>query len=88
MAIICTGLLFQIRGEQPTDEVWNRVKEEAIKHIKEHGGFPASFEMPCEESFVFLTLGEIMDLPIKDVPCPCGDKTHWSIRFSGVKNSP
>jgi len=76
-----TGLLFQIQGAKPTKKLWEDTKQSTITYIEEHGGFPATFEMPCDNELHFESSKEIMDLPIKDIPCPCGVKTHWLIRF-------
>ncbi len=76
-----TALMFQIQGVEPTNDLWDSTKREAIKYIEEHGGFPSTFKMPCNNELIFNTPEEIMSLPIKDIPCPCGDKTHWLVRF-------
>lgn len=81
-----TGLLFEIAGkdagEFTTEELWTRGKKEAIKTIL---GFPYTILMPCGESLKLLDSVEILDLPIEDVPCPCGNTGHYLIRFIDLR---
>ena len=79
-----TGLLFQLQGD--VDEGWKAAKEEAIRYIKEQAGkgkydYVLICDMPCGNSLKLRSYKEIRQLPIKDVPCPCGDPTHWLIRY-------
>ncbi len=94
----CTGLLFQIQGSEPTDELWRQCKIEAFKRICRqllpYNPFPTSYgdgffviTMPCGCTKTFRNPTEIMDLPIKDIPCSCGDKTHWFVRFVASDNN-
>ncbi len=34
--------------------------------------------MPCGESF---SLTRVPELSGQDLPCPCGDPSHWLVRF-------
>lgn len=92
---IITGLQFQIQGAEPTKKLWNMVKKALIKEIKKeikkkrgrrHWNIFSSVEMPCGEFLILKTPKAIMDLPICDIPCPCGDKTHWLVRFVAFPN--
>lgn len=39
---------------------------------------PFSYRMPCGETYA---LEAIEDLPEEDLPCPCGDKSHWFVKY-------
>jgi len=34
--------------------------------------------LPCGES---ITVRRMSDIPWHDVPCPCGDPTHWLVKY-------
>jgi hypothetical protein len=38
--------------------------------------------MPCGETY---KLKAIEDLPQEDLPCPCGDKGHWFVKYMEEK---
>jgi len=50
--------------------------EEARKVISEC--LPFRCPMPCGEVY---TLLDIMDLPENDLPCTCGNPTHWFVKY-------
>lgn len=37
---------------------------------------------PCGGSATYRTID---DIPLVDVPCPCGDPNHWLIKYTEVK---
>ncbi len=37
--------------------------------------------MPCEKMWAISTEKRWLELPVKDIPCSCGDPTHWFIKF-------
>jgi len=39
---------------------------------------PFKYQMPCGEIY---TLLNIMDLPEDDLPCTCGNSTHWFVKY-------
>jgi len=39
---------------------------------------PLIAEMPCGETVVYETPD---DVPLIDVPCPCGDPDHWLVKW-------
>ncbi len=41
-------------------------------------GLSGSVTMPCGEKFV---LDKILELNGRDLPCSCGDPSHWFVRF-------
>ena len=43
---------------------------------------PFVHKMPCKEIYV---IEAIEDLPKEDLPCPCGDKTHWFVKYTEEK---
>ncbi len=86
-----TGILFQIFNRERTkaslEELWLGAKESAVAYIKEHPNNSEidapflSIKMPCGAKFELKTFGEVINLPIKDIPCPCGNPNHWFIRY-------
>jgi len=80
------GLLLTIDGTKPTEELWNGVKGKVVEEIKSRiGDKPYDFFLkvstPCDSSILFETPEDIMNLPIKDIPCPCGDKGHYLVKY-------
>lgn len=43
---------------------------------------PFVHRMPCGEIYA---LDRIDDLPQDDLPCPCGDKSHWFVKYMEEK---
>jgi len=41
-----------------------------------------SISMPCGQHLKYRTPD---DIPGHDVPCPCGDPTHWMIRYRDLR---
>ena len=40
--------------------------------------FPFAVEMPCGEMLRYESRD---DLPDEDTPCPCGDESHWAVKY-------
>jgi hypothetical protein len=61
-------------------------KQAALEEIKKHSDFNpdyitfAELGMPCGEKLIFKTEQDFLNLEEKDIPCPCGDSTHWLFR--------
>lgn len=85
----CTGIMFQIQGEckKPTKKLWDSAKRSLIDEINKHmpevkkNDWFIVIGMPCGELLKFKDAKEFMGLPIKDMPCPCGNPKHWFIQF-------
>ena len=75
------GLLLQLSGkitcEYLDDELWEMCKEAALAKMS----FPYTTELPCGSLHTFLNPTEILNLPIEDMPCPCGNPNHKVIAF-------
>lgn len=87
-----TGMLFQIQGSNPSEELWGECKLAALNELnKNPQGYTTSIidsslvfyivHMPCNSFLEFHSPQSILDLPIEDIPCHCGDKSHWFVRF-------
>ena len=80
-----TGLYFQLAGkrtnEYSDDELWVQTKESALEKMT----FPFAVNMPCGESKVFENAETISNLPIEDIPCPCGNPNHFIVRFVDLR---
>lgn len=76
-----TGLLFQLAGKRTDEysdaELWKLVKETSLEKIE----FPYVLTMPCGHKEVFHREENITGLPIKDIPCPCGNPNHYIVRL-------
>jgi len=76
-----TGILFQLGGKRTDefsdDELWEKCKEEAANKTI----FPYTIEMPCGATQRIKEGWQMVRLPIEDIPCPCGDPTHWLVQF-------
>ena len=91
-----TGILFELLGnpiseEQKaytTDELWAMIKQSAVEKINELGGFPYIHIMPCGAKLEIGGEPALMLLKIEDIPCPCGDPSHWLIRFIDLREDP
>ena len=46
--------------------------------LDKHGNMPFTITMPCGSS---ITYPDVDDIPIRDVPCPCGNSTHWLVKY-------
>lgn len=82
------GLTFFIQNVNPTPELWKEAKRRfVIERLKQIGGgyniivIFWTIQMPCGEIINFARPRDIMGLPIMDIPCPCGDKSHWLVKF-------
>ena len=68
--------------QRVTKRYWNMCKEKIICFVIERSGLPLEIQMPCGQKLVFKSVEEITKLPIKDVPCPCGDPNHWLVKVA------
>ncbi len=58
---------------------------------KEHVG--ALFVMSPDDPFVIIVMGgcgttfsyRVNEIPMHDVPCPCGDPKHWLVKWEAPK---
>lgn len=82
--VIFTGLQFQLAGQNidgySIDDLWVMAKEEAVANME----FPQIAIMPCGNTQTFSDSSAILNLPIKDIPCPCGNPNHAIVRFIEV----
>lgn len=80
-----TGLLFQLAGPNPNEfsdgTLWMMIKEATIEKMI----FPHTVEMPCGHKETFESPASIWALPIKDLPCPCGNPNHYIVRFIDLR---
>ena len=37
-------------------------------------------KMPCGKKLIFKTYKSLREMPHEDVPCTCGDPTHWFVK--------
>ena len=79
----CAGLLLQASDDKP--EHWQAAKQSVVDMLKKQIGdrnvdVVLSISMPCGEKLEFKTFDDILVQELKDVPCPCGDPTHWLIK--------
>lgn len=75
------GILLRLSGEGITkysdDELWQETKEKALKTIV----FPYEIKMPCGKCYVISLPEIIMDSPIENIMCPCGNPNHYIVKF-------
>ena len=75
------GLLFQFNGGNPgeyiDDEEWLMVR----KAIADARVYPHIIEMPCGEVERINNPESILNLRVKDIPCPCGNPKHYLVRY-------
>ena len=62
-------------------------KQTLVDHLKNQFGVPLPMvelviQMSCGHQVTYKTKD---DIPDTDVPCPCGDPTHWFIRYQDEK---
>ncbi len=57
-------------------------KEMRQRIIEQHSDAVYTGVMPCGERYIFPLAG----LPLEDIPCPCGNTTHWLLKYSGVSD--
>jgi len=84
---ICVGILFQKSKDITWEQVMEEVKAETIRQWKEQvrqdiPDAPAiEITMPCSNRATYKTFE---DIPLQDVPCPCGDPTHWLVQYQEI----
>lgn len=49
----------------------------------ENGNMSMTFTMPCGKVIHF---NDIDEIPMADVPCSCGDPTHWFVKYNYNEN--
>ncbi len=77
------GLYIRTTNEEmylPTETADAIHRGNMIAYVEQHGGFPVRVSLPCENQLVFANQKEIESLEFKDIPCPCGDPTHWLMK--------
>ncbi len=91
----CIGIIIQIVITGIADPKWLMLAQKAraagwtipkfvlVQTILSRGGTTPyapvlSIPMPCGTTVIFQTIN---DLPDKSVPCPCGDKEHWAVKY-------
>lgn len=77
------GLFLQ--APEDKREFWEAAKQAVVDMVKKNIGdrvvdIALSVDMPCSNQLVLKTFEDILELGIRDVPCPCGDPTHWLIK--------
>ena len=86
-----TGLYLSLQGEGSWDAVLVEVTGYINKRILEEGLWGSTLPnsiyytivMPCGEHMEFKTEQDVMNLePEKDIPCTCGDPTHYFVRWN------
>lgn len=78
----CVAALF-LEADNP--EVWLKVKQAVVDMVQKNTGdrvvdTAINIGMPCGYALILKTLEDILALEQRDVPCPCGDPTHWLIK--------
>lgn len=58
---------------------WYEVKAALFPYVGKE------YAMPCGYVHKIPDTETICGWPIQDVPCPCGDKTHWLVKFSELE---
>ncbi len=83
------GIVWQIRRHtlttQTDAELHKILRREVMaaafrqgSQLDEHGNLPFTINMPCGHS---ITYPDIDDIPMVDVPCPCGNPTHFFVKY-------
>jgi len=83
-----TALFFQVSND--STQVWEQVKQAVVNGLRQQNGnrnvVPVlTAQMPCGYNFVLRAYADIMALEKKDIPCPCGDPTHWLIKCEVIR---
>ena len=50
--------------------------------IDEQGNLLVTLTMPCGNS---ITYPDVEDIPMEDIPCSCGDLTHWFVKYDDLQ---
>lgn len=53
-------------------------RAEWLEIMREQFKLPFTIGLPCGKTITCKTLE---DIPLEDLPCPCGDPNHWLIRW-------
>jgi hypothetical protein len=69
-----TGTVVRYTGVLAASPAYLRVDERLANRVPPF----LTIVMPCGEEYVFQTAD---DLPAVDLPCRCGDATHWVIEY-------
>ena len=76
-----TGLYFQLLGKRNDDysikELWKMALEASLEKME----FPYIVDMPCGKTMWFSNQSSILNLPIDNIPCPCGNPNHYIVKF-------
>ncbi len=79
-----TGLLFAYRQDMAVNPIPRRHENTWKRAIRDFTReelsplFPFDFKMPCGFLGKYQSLDEV---PLEDVPCPCGNPQHWFVRY-------
>jgi len=78
------GLLFQKKGPISWEEAIPGLKAGFLEEAKNKtSGFPiVGVVMPCGEVINYKTFE---DIPLHDVPCPCGNPNHWLVKWVSLE---
>ncbi len=80
-----TGLLFQLQGKRTEEpgifELWAMCKEGTLEKME----FPYTVQMPCGRTAEFENSASIMDLLPVNLMCGCGNRNHYVVRFSDLR---
>ena len=76
-----TGLVFQLTGkrtdEYSIDELWMMAKKAAIPSFQ----FPHLIKMPCGKVKRLDNASDVLNLPVENIPCLCGNPNHYIVKF-------
>ena len=85
---IAVGLQFQRSKGIPLERAQKALKQSILEEAQRRGDDIKNSELPfikiemsCGSSVIYQEFG---DIPTDDVPCPCGDSTHWLVRYEGI----
>lgn len=72
-------------------DMWLRCKQSVVDLVNKSAAgrvvdTALSIDMPCGNKLILKTVEDILALEPKDVPCPCGDPTHWLIKCQEEPN--
>ena len=64
------------------DAIKKKIREDGIVHRNYSDGVLVIDLAPCGGHATYMTWA---DIPDHDVSCPCGDPTHWLIRYHDLR---
>jgi len=83
--VTCIGILFQKSKDVSWEVALPLMKAESIRLFEEQGRDHTTPDfiwcdvtLPCGNRALYKTFE---DIPRVDVPCPCGDPTHWLVQY-------